>query len=133
MFDVLELSPDANNLVLDVWALIQVFDDIEDGDKPKKDESERALYASLVGLPSNPFYRQNLATIGPALLLMIEKWKAANIVESNGKHDAKSYMWRAGFYDVLALVCICDGKRPQLALALYGESYENYMKEFDHA
>jgi hypothetical protein len=133
MFDSLDLSPSANSLALDVWALIQVFDDIEDGHAPKKDEAERALYASLVGLPANAFYRQHGAAIGPALLLMIEKWKAANIVEKGRAHDAKSYMWRAGFYDVLALICLCDGKRPQPALALYGESYEDYMKEFDHA
>lgn len=132
-FNHLNLSPAALSLVLDLWALIQVFDDIEDGHSPKKDEADRALLAALVGLPVNTFYSAHREAIAPALLIAVEKWKAANQAEKTGAHDAKSYMWRAGFYDVLGLVCLLDGKPVISALSLYGETYQDYMKEFDHA
>lgn len=132
-FSHLGLSQLALSLVLDLWALIQVFDDIEDGHTPKKDEADRSLYAALVGLPMNDFYIQHKSAIAPALLVAVEKWKAANQAEKSGAHDAKSFMWRAGFYDVLALICLLDGKSAAPALSLYGETYQDYMKEFDHA
>lgn len=132
-FNGLGLSDSALSLALDLWALIQVFDDIEDGHTPKKDEADRALVASLVGLPINRFYVQYREAIAPALMVAIEKWKAANQAEKSGAHDAKSFMWRAGFYDVLALICFLDGKPAAPALSLYGETYQDYMKEFDHA
>lgn len=132
-FNHLGLSQSALALVVDLWALIQVFDDIEDGHTPKKDEADRALYAALVGLAVNEFYSHHRAAIAPALLVAVEKWKAANQAEKTGAHDAKSYMWRAGFYDVLALICLLDGKPVIPALSLYGETFQDYMKEFDHA
>ena len=132
-FNHLGLSHAALSLAVDLWALIQVFDDIEDGHAPKKDEASHALIASLVGLPTNDFYMLHKAAIAPALVVAVEKWKAANHAEKTGEHDAKSFMWRAGFYDVLALICLLDGKPVIPALSLYGETFQDYMKEFDHA
>lgn len=127
----LNLSQPAYNFVMDVWSLAQVFDDVTDGDEVKKDDLKRSIYAAFVTLPTNSFYMQHSRELSSALFVAIEKWMLANKVEDEGKHDARSYMWRAGFYDVVALVCILDNSDPHAALCLYGEKYEDYMKEME--
>ncbi len=129
----LELSPEANSFALDIFALAQVFDDIQDGDSVKSYEFERAIRAAFITLPVNPIYQRHQSLFAPVLMLCIEKWKAANEAEKTGAHDARSFMWRAGLYDVFALLCLIEGKSAIDALRLYGEKFEDYMKEFQNA
>jgi hypothetical protein len=71
--------------------------------------------------------------------LNILKWQASDTVERSGNADAKSYVWRAGYYDiVLAVVQLCHGpvfaaQNAHIVLGLYGETYDDYMKEFKNA
>jgi len=70
---------------------------------------------------------------------MVLKWQASDVVEREGKADEKSFVWRAGYYDlVLASVQICHGpeiaiKMAPYVMALYGEKFEDYMREFKNA
>jgi hypothetical protein len=70
---------------------------------------------------------------------MILKWQASDTAERNQQADAKSFVWRAGYYDlVLMTVSLVHGPVPatqnaHLVMALYGETYEDYMKEFGNA
>jgi hypothetical protein len=70
---------------------------------------------------------------------MILKWQASDKVERVGKHDEVSFVWRAGYYDVvLTVVRLCHGVAiaHQCAadvMRLYGEKYSEYVKEFDNA
>jgi hypothetical protein len=69
------------------------------------------------------------------------KWRAAEEVERNKLADQyeKSFVWRAGFYDVV-LQCVllvhgsvkAAGLAPHV-MALYGERLEDYKKEFGDA
>jgi hypothetical protein len=60
-------------------------------------------------------------------------------MERAGEACAVSYVWRAGFYDlVLACVQIVHGIETAMEIAgnvarLYGETLEDYMREFGDA
>lgn len=135
-FKVLELPDDASSWLLDVWGCIQVFDDVADGDAVSGDDLGRAIWSSLVGLQMNAFHARNAAALVPVLALQILKWHGANDVERAGQADARSYVWRAGFYDlVLMVACLVHGPEKAAALSpvvmrMYGETFDEYLTEF---
>lgn len=135
-FETLGLPPDAAKWLLDVWRAIQVYDDVADGDTVARDDLDRTIWASLVGLQINPFHMQNAASLVPVLALQILKWQASDVIERRGDADARSYMWRAGYYDLVLLVALMiHGPEKATALGpiimqMYGETFEDYMKEF---
>jgi hypothetical protein len=67
------------------------------------------------------------------------KWQASDQAERAGQADAKSFVWRAGYYDlILMAVSLTHGpgfaaKNAHLVMELYGEKFEDYMKEFGNA
>ena len=135
--DALELPDTAVDWLLDLWRVIQVFDDIHDGD-PVGDVMP-ALWAGLVTMPGNPFYQANAAALQAAVATAILKWHAANEVEDAGQADERSYVWRAAYYDVVLLVALlCHGQAAALRLApavmlMYGEPFAAYREEFPDA
>jgi hypothetical protein len=98
-----------------------------------------AIWAALVGLPSNPFYQVNALVLLPLVSTAILKWKASDTVELSGNACATSFVWRAGYYDiVLATVQLVHGTQAAMeighvVLKLYGESLDEYMKEMSDA
>jgi len=135
--DRLELPEDAVAYLIDLWNLIQVLDDAADGDSSDRSAVDRAIWTALAGMPMNAFYERHRAWLVPAMAQATLKWMASDAAERAGQADARSYMWRAGYYDVVCLVVgLVHGPSSQRswdALALYGESLAEYMKEFDHA
>lgn len=135
-FKVLDLPPDAAAWLLDVWQCIQVFDDVADGDDVSREDLDKTLWSSLVGLQLNPFHMQHGAALVPVLALQILKWHGSDAAEREGKADARSYMWRAGYYDlVLMVVCLVHGTEKAAALSsvvmrMYGETLADYQREF---
>lgn len=135
-FDGLDLPPDARAWLLDVWQLIQGWDDVADGDAIERDRLDRAIWASLVTMPANPFYLSHAVTLQAGLALLVLKWQASDDAERAGKADARSYMWRAGYYDlVLLVVLLTKGhatamKDAMTVMHLYGETLHEYLKEF---
>ncbi len=129
----------AHDWLMALWNVIQVFDDMADGDHPDREDLMAAIGEALVLMPGNPFFRQNADALLPVLAVAIRKWKAADDVELRGKPCEMSYAWRAGFYDiVLAVVQLVHGREvamdaAQYVMNLYGESYANYHEEFAHA
>lgn len=135
-FANLQLPPDAARWLLDVWNAIQVLDDVADGDSVDRGALDRAIYDLLVGMPSNRFFAVHAGTLLPALGLMVLKWKASDMAERAGRADARSFVWRAGYYDVvLAAVAAAHGPEVAMTVAdkvmeLYGETLHEYLKEF---
>lgn len=125
--------------LLMLWDAIQVFDDVADGDEVRRDDLDVVIWNTLVGMSQNPFWQANANSLMPVVATMVLKWQASDEAERDGKADAKSYMWRAGYYDVvLMVVTLCHpAKRAKelsrYVMELYGEKFEDYMKEFDHA
>lgn len=127
-FETLGLPEAAKAWLMDLWNLIQVLDDACDGDKADPEAARRAVRAVFLNMPLNEFYRQYPAILQPVLVLQMLKWEAANAVEAKGLADEKSYVWRAGFYDVVLMVChLCgiDGAG-HACMEMYGETYAEY-------
>lgn len=140
LFDkLLGLPADAVDWLLDVWAVFQVFDDVADGDNVERKALHDAIWGSLVKMPSNPFYLANSGALIPIMASAILKWVASDEAERAGKADEKSFVWRASYYDiVLLVVLLSQGKDAALAkaatvMALYGEDFGAYKKEFPNA
>ena len=126
-FDALGLPPDAKSWLLGLWDVIQALDDAADGDKSPN--AGRAAMAIFWDMPLNSFYRAHSSALQPVLMLQVLKWQAANDVEAQGRADERSYVWRAGFYDVVLMVCaLCGADRSATALLLYGETFAEYME-----
>ena len=135
--NALDLPQPAADWLLDLWRVIQVFDDIHDGDEVA--DVMPALWAGLVTMPGNPFYQANAAALQAAVATAILKWHAANEAEDAGQADERSYVWRAAYYDVVLLVTLlCHGQAEALRLApvvmmMYGEPFAAYQEEFPNA
>jgi len=118
--------------LLDLWNLIQVLDDAADGDPVDKASAARAVRAVFLTMPLNDFYRQYAAILQPVLTLQVFKWEAANEVETLGLANEKSYVWRAGYYDVVLMVCHLCGieNAGHAVMEMYGETYGEYKECF---
>jgi len=133
------LPEDARDWLLALFNVIQVFDDMADGDFPDRDKLDVAIFDSLVNMPANPFFQEQCHILLPLLSSAILKWKASDTMEREGQADAVSFTWRAGYYEiVLAVVAICHGQEVAMnvchdVMKLYGEKYETYMQEMKHA
>ena len=133
------LPPSSVEWLLMIYQAIQVFDDVADGDEVTRHELDKTIWNMLVAMHQNKFWRLNQDALSPLLATMILKWQASDIAERSGKADEKSFVWRAGYYDlVLASVQICHGPEIAIKMAsyvmdLYGEKFEDYIKEFKNA
>jgi len=122
-----------------VYEAIQVFDDVADGDRVERENLNATIWNTLVGMNQNSFFIANSHHLIPLLSTAILKWQASDHAERSGQADAKSFVWRAGFYDlILMTVSIVHGpsfatKNAHLVMSLYGEKFEDYIKEFSHA
>ena len=132
----LMLPPPAVDWLCDLYAVTQLFDDVADGDEIDRSDLDRVIWASLVGMNTNEFWLENMGTLIPIMGAAILKWQASDAAERDGGANAKSFVWRAGFYDlVLIATQLSHGRKvaqelsPQI-MNMYGEIYENYQKEF---
>ena len=122
-----------------VYDAIQVFDDIADGDAVKRKDLNATIWNVFVGMPQNQFFAANSHHLVPMLAVSVLKWQASDSAERSGHADAKSFIWRAGYYDlILMAVTLSHGsgfatKNAHLVMNLYGEKFEDYMKEFGNA
>jgi hypothetical protein len=133
------LPVDAVKWLLDLFHAFQIFDDFADNDAVARNDLNLLIWNTLVGMQQNQFYMANSYCLSSIVGLNILKWQASDTVERSGNADAKSYVWRAGYYDiVLAAVQLCHGpvfaaQNAHIVLGLYGETYDDYMKEFKNA
>jgi hypothetical protein len=136
---VLALPSPAVEWLLMLWDATQVFDDVADGDPVERSDLNAAIWNTLVAMNQNTFFLQNSPVLVPCVASMVLKWQASDRAERAGLADARSYMWRAGYYDVVLMaVQLCHGadaatKVAHHVMALYGEDFQDYMKEFGHA
>jgi hypothetical protein len=138
-FNNLNLPIDTQLWLTDFWDVIQGLDDWRDNDTVDSLEKEKVIYQVMVALPSNPFFQRHAQHLLPIMSNLVLKWIAANKLEDNKEELNKAYMWRAAYYDlVLEVVRLVHGYE-NAALAsdyvakMYGESFEEYVKEFQNA
>jgi hypothetical protein len=131
-----QLPASAVEWLLMVFDAIQVFDDVADGDVVYRKDLDKCIWNTLVAMPLNHFFSANAATLLPIVAVNILKWQGSDRAEKAGEADARSFVWRAGFYDLCMIaVQLCHGteKATELsfdAMKLYGEDFEAYRKEF---
>jgi len=136
---VFMLPQPAIDWLMMVFDAIQVFDDVADGDQVAREDLNATIWNTLVGMNQNSFFISNSTHLTPLLATMILKWQASDTAERNKRADAKSFMWRAGYYDlILMVVSLVHGAgfatvHGHHVMALYGETFEDYMKEFGDA
>ena len=134
--EVLKLPDAAVTWLLDLWHVIQVFDDVADEDYVSRKDLMDAVIKSLVTLPANPFYVANATILQPVIISAILKWKASDDAERANKISETSFVWRASYYDVVLMVTlICHGWQDAMdsgfvVMQLYGEKFEKYREEF---
>ncbi len=136
-FDSLMLPAEAAEWLLMLWEATQAFDDYADGDPVEREVLDALIWNTLVAMPRNAFFSQHAAELLPLLGSMVLKWQASDRVEREGGASAQSYVWRAGYYElVLAAVRLCHGAPAATAVAhkvlgMYGETFDAYLAEFN--
>ena len=138
-FDNLKLPLEAQLWLTDFWDVIQGLDDWRDNDPVDPAEKEKVIYQVMVALPMNPFFQFHAHSLLPIMSNLVLKWIAANRLEDNKEELHKAYMWRAAYYDlVLEVVRLVHGYQDasiasEYVAKMYGESFEDYVKEFKNA
>jgi hypothetical protein len=137
--DRLCLSDDACDWLMMLWQAIQAIDDIVDGDEVNRDDAIMLGWNVLIAMPGNEFFQRHSSVLLPAIATQFTKWVASDEVERDGAASATSFVWRAGYYDMVLLVVQCE-HGGQIAMqigkhimAMYGEDFAEYMKEMHHA
>jgi hypothetical protein len=130
------LPADCVQWLLDVWACIQTLDDYADGDPVSRERLDALIWSSLVGMPGNAWFLAHAGALLPAVAQMVLKWQASDTVERAGNADARSFVWRAGYYDVVLMAVLLEHgpeaaqRTAHLVLSIYGERFEDYLSEF---
>jgi hypothetical protein len=135
----LNLPLAAQKWLIDFFWVIQGLDDWRDNDPVDPKQKEKVIYQVMVELPQNHFFQTNSHNLLPLVSILVLKWIGANKLEDNREQLHKAYMWRAAYYDlileVVRLVHGFDGaaSAAEYVAKLYGETYEDYVKEFENA
>jgi hypothetical protein len=135
-FESLMLPTEAAEWLLMVWQAIQTFDDVADDDEVLRADLDATIWNVLVAMPQNPFFARHAGTLLPLLGTMVLKWQASDRVERDGQADARSFTWRAGYYElILVAVQLIHGASAAVSVAhkvlgMYGESLDSYLAEF---
>ena len=135
----LNLPPAAQRWLIDFFWVIQGLDDWRDDDPVEPKQKEKVIYQVMVELPQNHFFQAHSHNLLPIVSILILKWIGANKLEDNREQLHKAYMWRAAYYDlILEVVRLVHGfdeaaNAAEYVAKLYGETYEDYVKEFNNA
>jgi hypothetical protein len=135
----LALPDDAITFLSNLYDTIQIFDDLADGDSVDRSALNFCIWNSLVGMGQNAFYQQHQSFLYPHIATAILKWQASDSAERAGQANEVSFVWRAGYYDVV-LACVLLHHGPaitteiaQVVMDMYGEKFEDYREEFQNA
>ena len=118
------------------------FDDLHDGDVPLKRESiQTALWASMVALPRNEFYRKYFIELQPLVTNAIVNWRVANALEEapSGETDLRvAFVVRSSYADLLqqtALLCGGPEWATQVGIEVrrrcHSESWKDYLRSVE--
>lgn len=121
-----------------LWTALQEWDDLED--EGRCSDRNGLMSWLAFGMEYQPFFAAHSHVLRPAFLSLYLKWTASNVLDRGDRNDvAKSYMLRAGFYDLVHLCAwICGGDAwarevgPEIYRS-YGETPEDIWQEFNNA
>lgn len=118
------------------------WDDLIDKDRPVGDDSiNRTFYDLLIGLPSNPFYRQHVDTLLPLMMVGAMNYEIANSYEKTGDRErlALAHVLRYSVADVITAIALIVGgpdwvRRigPELRQRCQKDTLKHYLEEHHH-
>lgn len=123
--------------------LVQVastWDDLADGDKKVEPEAlHSAMWAMLVSIPLNGFYRAHLDELQPIMQQSIINWHLSNTMEkSPGRAREIAHVTRYAVGDVLLYMAAIIGglahvreMGPELRMVIQREAMADYEKEME--
>ena len=128
---------DALTFLLDVFNIVEVWDDLIDKDNPlQPSDISGAFYTALINLPRNPFYQRNFTLLNPVFEAAIMDWHTANSLESKGGDSLHmAFALRCGV-QMLVVMCarIVGGiewaKKVGVELREMGDTYAEYSAQF---
>ena len=130
------LPPAAIAYLVDVYRIIQIWDDLIDKDCDIKSKDVDTMMLRLMNLPMNPFYLANLSTLQPIMNNCFLQWVASREFEEKKEHLDMAYMLRAGFYSLIgqvyAIVFGVENAEAYMAYVyrLYGETLKDLEREY---
>lgn len=115
-----------------LWSATQEWDDVKDeGQAP----SDALMFWLSFGMEVDPFYSRFAHLMRPCLMSSYLRWQASNVLDHEPDQVAKSYMLRAGIYDVWHMMAFIVGGHDwavEIGPAIYreyGETVDELRKE----
>ena len=133
---------DAVRLGVDLWNVMQVWDDLIDNrDEVPSDNINEVFRRLIYDIPTNPFYAANAHDRAPLLDSTMMQWQAANRVESEQKAGDlhKAWMLRAGVYQLFVYIAALAVDSTWASVVgpeiwrTYGETLEDFVEEMKNA
>ena len=128
---------DAANFLNGVIGVLHVWDDLIDKDTNLSDlEINQAFWYLFVGLPREPFYKQNFDLLNPILMVAIQNWFAANVMERGDDQADKriAFILRSSYVDLITQSALIVGGlewsvqvAPDIRRFAHAEGYGNYL------
>lgn len=133
--DVFKGHVGAVNLCMMLVEIAHAWDDIVDGDDIAETDVNRIFRYLIFDIPKSPIY-QAIPSLPDHLLNVFLRWRDANKLERMEPPEVeKSYMLRAGIYDIFQLIAYhmygdewAEEIGPKVRL-LYGETIEGLRGE----
>jgi len=99
-------DPQAVQFILDLGDAAELWDDLEDQDKPiDKAQVSRVFTNLLVELPLNPFFERYKMQLIPLMVAGINAWQDATMLEKGSDNDrAMAYVLRDWYVELTAFV-----------------------------
>jgi len=130
-------DPEAVRVSLELVELVNIWDDLIDGDAVTPAEINAAFLAALCEIGGSYLWDHTAAEIAR---LQFFKWVASNAIEANPEADrtmrVKAFMLRAGFFDLFYHFAYklhgmgwAEEVAPLIAV-WYGETVEDHDREF---
>ena len=94
----------AIDFVLTLHEIVETWDDLIDEDSVTDKAVNAAMYAALVTLPRNLFYREHFTLLSPVIEAAVFDWLTANEFEGRREHLHTSYILRCAG---LAVTVMC--------------------------
>ena len=134
-------NENAVQLSLDIYTVIQTWDDLIDRDREVSNDDINETFRKLIyTIPTNPFYAAHAHELAPLLHDMMLQWMVANQMESdqNPGDLEKAWMLRAAVYQVFVYIASLAVDSAWAAVAgvdiwrSYGETLEQFIHEQQH-
>mgnify|MGYP003648416597 CR=1 FL=1 len=134
-------NSNAAMLCLDLWHVVQTWDDLYDNDEVTKDDINETFRRLIYNIPTNPFYAEHAHELAPLIHNMMIQWQIANTFEVDQKSGDlnKAWMLRASIYQIWVYIAGL-AVDPQWASVVgpdvwrtYGETLEKFIEEMTNA